>query len=268
MRSASAATSWSIRPCRHRTRTSTPWGRRVRQGLHDRHAHQHRARRAGQQTGPHRGGQRPGEEVRVPGHAGHLGGEGVRPDRGRNRQQREGPQAPRHPLFQELHPLRVPCLVLSRRRGHVDQAFVLAGKRAHPGVPDHRQGRRGQAHRHHGHRDQGRHDGERPRGAGARLCPALLFRQGPGQHSGVRGSQHHQRRHGGDPLGREWELDHDKHVLIDLRNADELTVSGKIEGALHIPLHELRDRLGELDREKICIPFCAAGLRATSPIAS
>ncbi|MCE5273733.1 MAG: FAD-dependent oxidoreductase [Deltaproteobacteria bacterium] len=58
------------------------------------------------------------------------------------------------------------------------------------------------------------------------------------------------------------ELDHDKHVLIDLRNADELAISGKIEGALHIPLHELRDRLGELDREKICIPFCATGLRS------
>ena len=57
------------------------------------------------------------------------------------------------------------------------------------------------------------------------------------------------------------ELDQDKHVLIDLRNADELRSPEKSRVRCTSRLHELRDRLGELDREKICIPFCAAGLR-------
>jgi NADPH-dependent 2,4-dienoyl-CoA reductase/sulfur reductase-like enzyme/rhodanese-related sulfurtransferase len=50
-------------------------------------------------------------------------------------------------------------------------------------------------------------------------------------------------------------------VLIDLRNRDELKESGAISGALHIPLPELRSRLGELDPDKQYIAFCAIGLR-------
>lgn len=61
-----------------------------------------------------------------------------------------------------------------------------------------------------------------------------------------------------DELAR---IDRTEHVLIDLRNRDELRISGSIEGAVHIPLDELRDRLGELDKAKTMIPFCAAGLR-------
>jgi rhodanese-related sulfurtransferase len=56
-------------------------------------------------------------------------------------------------------------------------------------------------------------------------------------------------------------LDREENILIDLRNSDELRASGVIEGAVHIPLNDLRDRLGELDRAKTYIPFCAAGLR-------
>jgi NADPH-dependent 2,4-dienoyl-CoA reductase/sulfur reductase-like enzyme/rhodanese-related sulfurtransferase len=56
-------------------------------------------------------------------------------------------------------------------------------------------------------------------------------------------------------------LDRRENVLIDLRGASELKTFGVIEGALHIPLHELRGRLAELDRTKTMIPFCAAGLR-------
>jgi NADPH-dependent 2,4-dienoyl-CoA reductase/sulfur reductase-like enzyme/rhodanese-related sulfurtransferase len=56
-------------------------------------------------------------------------------------------------------------------------------------------------------------------------------------------------------------LDRSENILIDLRNSDELRTSGIIEGALHIPLNDLRDRLGELDKAKTYIPFCAAGLR-------
>lgn len=50
-------------------------------------------------------------------------------------------------------------------------------------------------------------------------------------------------------------------VLIDLRNEDELEIAGEIEGALNIPLPELRFRLDELDKKKTYVPFCAIGLR-------
>ncbi len=57
-------------------------------------------------------------------------------------------------------------------------------------------------------------------------------------------------------------LNPDETVLVDLRNKDELEKSGTIEGAVHIPLPELRRRAQELDKEKTVIPFCAVGLRA------
>ncbi|MDZ7830351.1 MAG: FAD-dependent oxidoreductase [Desulfobacterales bacterium] len=56
-------------------------------------------------------------------------------------------------------------------------------------------------------------------------------------------------------------LDPENDVLIDLRNKDELEQAGEIEGALHIPLNELRDNLHRLDKRKRYIPFCAIGLR-------
>jgi NADPH-dependent 2,4-dienoyl-CoA reductase/sulfur reductase-like enzyme/rhodanese-related sulfurtransferase len=57
-------------------------------------------------------------------------------------------------------------------------------------------------------------------------------------------------------------LDRKKDVLLDLRNEDELEVSGAIEGALHIPLNELRAELPRLDKKKNYIPFCAVGMRS------
>ena len=57
-------------------------------------------------------------------------------------------------------------------------------------------------------------------------------------------------------------LNREKDVLLDLRNEDELKTSGAIEGSLHIPLNELREKLPELDKEKNYIPFCAIGLRS------
>ena len=57
-------------------------------------------------------------------------------------------------------------------------------------------------------------------------------------------------------------LDREKDVLLDLRNKDELEVSGAIEGALHIPLNQLRAELPGLDKEKNYIPFCAVGMRS------
>jgi NADPH-dependent 2,4-dienoyl-CoA reductase/sulfur reductase-like enzyme/rhodanese-related sulfurtransferase len=61
-----------------------------------------------------------------------------------------------------------------------------------------------------------------------------------------------------DELG---DLDGDRDILIDLRNKDELNTIGTIEGALHIPLNELRERLQELDRGNHYILFCAVGFR-------
>jgi len=61
-----------------------------------------------------------------------------------------------------------------------------------------------------------------------------------------------------DELG---DLDREKDILIDLRNQDELDTAGVIEGALHIPLNKLREKLPELDKVKNYIPFCAVGLR-------
>jgi len=50
-------------------------------------------------------------------------------------------------------------------------------------------------------------------------------------------------------------------TLIDLRTQFELKHMGKIEGALHIPIDEFRNRLTELDKQKTYIPFCAVGFR-------
>jgi peroxiredoxin family protein/rhodanese-related sulfurtransferase/TusA-related sulfurtransferase len=50
-------------------------------------------------------------------------------------------------------------------------------------------------------------------------------------------------------------------VLVDVRTAREVK-AGSIPDAMHIPLDELRDRSGELPREKEIVPFCQEGLRS------
>lgn len=69
----------------------------------------------------------------------------------------------------------------------------------------------------------------------------------------------------GDVRNIQWheliDMDPETDVLIDLRNVDELRQAGMVGTALHIPLPELRDRLGELDPDKNYIMFCAIGLR-------
>ncbi|MDA3818764.1 MAG: FAD-dependent oxidoreductase [Prolixibacteraceae bacterium] len=56
--------------------------------------------------------------------------------------------------------------------------------------------------------------------------------------------------------GRETDL-----FLLDIRTADEYEL-GSIEGAVSIPLDELRNHLDELPRDKIIVAFCGVGLRA------
>ena len=50
-------------------------------------------------------------------------------------------------------------------------------------------------------------------------------------------------------------------VLLDVREHSEFDL-GHLEGAINIPLPELRDRVGELERESEILVYCGVGLRA------
>ncbi|TNI81858.1 FAD-dependent oxidoreductase [Aeromonas sobria] len=50
-------------------------------------------------------------------------------------------------------------------------------------------------------------------------------------------------------------------LVVDVRNGPELDKLGRIPGALHIPLDELRSRLHELPKEKELLISCQVGLR-------
>lgn len=54
--------------------------------------------------------------------------------------------------------------------------------------------------------------------------------------------------------------DRSKVCLVDVRTPEEYSL-GTIDGAVNIPLDDLRGRLGEIDRESDVIVFCAVGLR-------
>jgi len=49
--------------------------------------------------------------------------------------------------------------------------------------------------------------------------------------------------------------------LIDVREASEVAASGLLPNAVHIPLGELRDRLGELPRNRRILVYCQKGQR-------
>ncbi|UOR12089.1 rhodanese-like domain-containing protein [Halobacillus amylolyticus] len=53
----------------------------------------------------------------------------------------------------------------------------------------------------------------------------------------------------------------EKVHLIDVRTKDEVD-SGKIPGALHIPLHELPERMSEIEKGKEYILICRSGNRS------
>jgi NADPH-dependent 2,4-dienoyl-CoA reductase/sulfur reductase-like enzyme/rhodanese-related sulfurtransferase len=55
-------------------------------------------------------------------------------------------------------------------------------------------------------------------------------------------------------------LDKEEFKVLDVREEIEIEI-GAIEGAVHIPLGELRNRLSELDKSKTYITLCAVGLR-------
>lgn len=54
--------------------------------------------------------------------------------------------------------------------------------------------------------------------------------------------------------------DRSEVCLVDVRTPEEYAL-GTIDGAVNIPLDDLRGRLGEIDRETDVIVFCAVGLR-------
>jgi hypothetical protein len=66
-------------------------------------------------------------------------------------------------------------------------------------------------------------------------------------------------RNGDMPLAR-WEEARDG-LLLDVREPAEIA-SSPIPGAVNIPLHQLRDRLGELPRDSVIRITCAVGQRA------
>jgi len=49
--------------------------------------------------------------------------------------------------------------------------------------------------------------------------------------------------------------------LLDVRDADELKEFGQLPNAVNIPLGELRDRLGELPRDRCIVTYCQKGQR-------
>jgi len=49
-------------------------------------------------------------------------------------------------------------------------------------------------------------------------------------------------------------------LLLDVRTADEVK-TGTIPGSVHIPIDDLRERLGELPRDREILAFCQVGLR-------
>ena len=49
-------------------------------------------------------------------------------------------------------------------------------------------------------------------------------------------------------------------LLLDIREFAEVEL-GLLDGAVHIPLGQLRDRLGELPKDKLIVPYCKLGLR-------
>ena len=52
----------------------------------------------------------------------------------------------------------------------------------------------------------------------------------------------------------------ENQIVLDVRTSAEAE-TGKIPGAVLLPLDEIRNRLGELDKEKEYLVYCAAGLR-------
>lgn len=58
-----------------------------------------------------------------------------------------------------------------------------------------------------------------------------------------------------------WDLSQSQALVLDVREEEEVMAYG-VPGAKHIPLGDLRDRLGELDQDQEIIVLCAVGVRS------
>jgi rhodanese-related sulfurtransferase len=56
-------------------------------------------------------------------------------------------------------------------------------------------------------------------------------------------------------------LDAGKITLLDVRQPEELMIAA-IAGAVNIPLNELGNRMGELDKQRPVVAFCHHGVRS------
>ena len=52
------------------------------------------------------------------------------------------------------------------------------------------------------------------------------------------------------------------HLLVDVRNKNELINNGRIKGSINIPLDSLRERLSEVSKDQPIIVSCHSGLRS------
>lgn len=53
-------------------------------------------------------------------------------------------------------------------------------------------------------------------------------------------------------------------TIVDVRNKSELSTASPFPGAIHIPLHELRERAGEIPTDKPIVVHCAGGYRSAA----
>jgi adenylyltransferase/sulfurtransferase len=67
------------------------------------------------------------------------------------------------------------------------------------------------------------------------------------------------------PELRQWQEEGREFTLLDVRNLPEWNIA-RIEGASLIPLHELRDRLNELDTAANLVVYCHHGPRSTQAV--
>jgi rhodanese-related sulfurtransferase len=59
----------------------------------------------------------------------------------------------------------------------------------------------------------------------------------------------------------EVEEGNDLPIIVDVRQQHEWA-SGYIEGAIHIPLAELDERLNDVDRQRLVVVYCHSGMRS------
>lgn len=56
------------------------------------------------------------------------------------------------------------------------------------------------------------------------------------------------------------DLDRENTIILDVTDQEEREM-GYVEGSINIPLNDLRDRLDELDKDKLIVSYCAIGIR-------